>query len=174
MDGRDWHCKGVMTDFHPRKRSSSSNSGDRRSCRARRSGFARAGGQHVCVTTDRRAFSYHSGGAIEEPDRRGREYRGPPMSTSRTALALLALTALGGLDLRPAAADNRPWCFQDTGKGATSCGFTSFGDRARSRRQLHAEPFVSAVRRARPGAPHESSRWDGRAVDARRTARFHA
>jgi hypothetical protein len=48
------------------------------------------------------------------------------MSTNRTALALLALTALAALDLRPAAGENRPWCFQDTGKGATSCGFTSF------------------------------------------------
>ena len=36
------------------------------------------------------------------------------MSTSRTALALLALTALAALHLRPAAVENRPWCFQDT------------------------------------------------------------
>jgi hypothetical protein len=48
------------------------------------------------------------------------------MSTNRTALALLALTALAALDLRPAAAANRLWCFQDTGKAATSCSFTSF------------------------------------------------
>jgi hypothetical protein len=39
---------------------------------------------------------------------------------------LLALTALAALNLRPAAAGDRPWCFQDTGKSATSCGFASF------------------------------------------------
>jgi len=48
------------------------------------------------------------------------------MSANRTALALLALTALAAFDLRPAAAENRPWCFQDTGKSATSCSFASF------------------------------------------------
>jgi hypothetical protein len=48
------------------------------------------------------------------------------MSTNRIALASLALTALAALDLRSAAAGNRPWCFQDTGKSATSCAFTSF------------------------------------------------
>ena len=48
------------------------------------------------------------------------------MSTNRTALALLAVTALAALDLRPAAAENHPWCFQDIGKSATSCAFTSF------------------------------------------------
>jgi hypothetical protein len=46
------------------------------------------------------------------------------MSTSlamnRTALALLALTALATWNPWPAAAANRPWCFQDTGKSATS------------------------------------------------------
>jgi hypothetical protein len=48
------------------------------------------------------------------------------MNTSRTALALLALTALAVWDPQPAAAGNRPWCFSDTGKAATSCAFTSF------------------------------------------------
>jgi hypothetical protein len=48
------------------------------------------------------------------------------MTTNPTALALLALAALAALDLRPAAAANRPWCFLDTGKSATSCSFISF------------------------------------------------
>jgi hypothetical protein len=48
------------------------------------------------------------------------------LGTNRTALALLALTALAAWDPRPAAAENRPWCFQDTGKSATSCSFISF------------------------------------------------
>ena len=49
------------------------------------------------------------------------------MSTNRIALASLVLTALAALYLRPATAESyRPWCFQDTGKSATSCAFTSF------------------------------------------------
>jgi hypothetical protein len=50
------------------------------------------------------------------------------MNTSRTALAVLAMTSLVALDLRPAAAETyRPWCVQYTGKGsAVSCAFTSF------------------------------------------------
>src|SRR5262249_49610142 len=50
----------------------------------------------------------------------------PLMRTNRIALSLLALTALAALDLRPASAVNRPCCFQDTGKSATSCSFISF------------------------------------------------
>jgi hypothetical protein len=50
------------------------------------------------------------------------------MNISRTALAVLAMTSLIALDLRPAAAETyRPWCVQYTGKGsAVSCAFTSF------------------------------------------------
>jgi uncharacterized protein DUF3551 len=50
------------------------------------------------------------------------------MNTRRTALALLALTALAALNPRPAAAEiYRPWCVQYVDKsGATSCAFTSF------------------------------------------------
>ena len=48
------------------------------------------------------------------------------MSSNPTALVLLTLTALAAVNLRPAAAENRPWCFVDTGKSATSCSFTSF------------------------------------------------
>jgi hypothetical protein len=49
------------------------------------------------------------------------------MNTTRSALALLALTSLVVLDLRPAAAEiYRPWCVHYSDHASTSCAFISF------------------------------------------------
>ena len=74
------------------------------------------------------------------------------MSTNRTALAFLALTALAAFDLGPAAAEYRPWCFQDTGKGATSCAFTSFEQCMETARGL------GGICKQNPSYPHYGER----------------
>jgi hypothetical protein len=49
------------------------------------------------------------------------------MSRTPILLALLALTVLVALDVRPAAAEvYRPWCLHDSDKAATSCAYISY------------------------------------------------